>query len=98
MQTSGEVARYYKRRSRGSRGGATWMAITADFAKGSSGGPLLDESGAVVGMVSSTQSIYYGNRNKDEEDEDEEKDDKGPLQMVVKCCVPAEALRELAGK
>jgi len=91
MQTSGEVARYYKRPGRGSRAGVPWMAITADYARGSSGGPVIDESGAVVGMVSSTQSIYYGTRKKGEKG-------KGNLQMVVKCCVTGAALRELLGR
>jgi serine protease Do len=91
MQTSGEVARYYKRAGRGPRAGAPWMNITADFARGSSGGPVLNESGAVVGMVSSTQSIYYGTRKKDD-------DGKGPLQMVVKTCVTGQALRDLLGR
>ena len=67
------------------------MSITADYAKGSSGGPVVDDAGHVVGMVSTTESIYYGSRANDP------KDPKGPLQMVVKNCVPVEAIRHLAG-
>lgn len=33
------------------------LAITADYAKGSSGGPILNEHGAVVGMVCQTRSL-----------------------------------------
>lgn len=33
--------------------------ITADYAKGSSGGAIFDDFGNLVGMVSSTNSIYY---------------------------------------
>jgi S1-C subfamily serine protease len=60
--------------------------VTADYAKGSSGGPVVNEAGKVVGMVSNTQSIYYGPRGKDG-------DQQGPLQMVVKNCVPVKAVR-----
>ncbi|HEO72604.1 MAG TPA: serine protease, partial [Candidatus Hydrogenedentes bacterium] len=34
------------------------LAITADFGRGSSGAPVLNEFGAVVGMVEATHSIY----------------------------------------
>jgi S1-C subfamily serine protease len=88
FQTSGEVARYHRRPGRGKVAPSTWMSVTADFARGSSGGPVIDPAGRVVGMVSNTQSIYY---------ESSGKEPKGPLQMVVKNCVPAEAIRCLAG-
>jgi len=61
------------------------MAVTADFAKGSSGGPLLDACGNVAGMVASTTSIYYGT----------EKGQKDNLQMVLKHCVPAASILKL---
>lgn len=68
-------------------GKATWMCITAEYAKGSSGGPVLNSKGQVVGMVSSTNSIYYGNPNNN--------NDPGPFQMVVRNCVPGFSLRAL---
>jgi S1-C subfamily serine protease len=36
------------------------LAITADYAQGSSGGPILNENGAVVGMVCHTLSLSAG--------------------------------------
>ena len=86
MQTAGEVSRYHQQPARKDKPAAVWMSITADYAKGSSGGPVLDDAGKVVGMVSSTQSIYYESNNGQP---------KGPLQMVVKNCVPASAIRAL---
>jgi serine protease Do len=88
FQTSGEVARYLMAPTLDGKKQKTAMSITADYAKGSSGGPALDASGAVVGIASSTQSIYYGS----------EKPEQGPLQMVVKNCVPVAALRAMVKK
>jgi S1-C subfamily serine protease len=88
FQSSGEIGRYHRRPGRGDTPASTWMSVTADFARGSSGGPVVDELGRVVGMVSNTQSIYY---------EASGKEPKGPLQMVVKNCVPVESIRRAAG-
>ncbi len=67
------------------RGMIRQLAITADYAKGSSGGPILNENGAVVGMVRSTSSVYYNQ---------EQGEDKN-LQMVWKLCVPSGAILDL---
>ncbi|BCX48385.1 peptidase S1 and S6 chymotrypsin/Hap [Haloferula helveola] len=83
MHTFGDVSRYFRRPGKDDRKASTVMSITADYAKGSSGGPVLDTDGRVVGMVSSTQSIYYESDNGQP---------KGPLQMVVKNCVPVSAI------
>lgn len=40
--------------------GIHWMNITADFGQGSSGGPVMDEAGNVVGQVSRTFTLYAG--------------------------------------
>lgn len=40
--------------------GTVWMNTTADFGQGSSGGPVLDECGNVVGQVSRTYTLYAG--------------------------------------
>ena len=78
--TKGIVSRRYLHH------GQRWMTVTADYARGSSGGPVLDARGRVIGLVSSTNSVYY--------DTD---DDRGPqnLQMVWKQCVPVENVRAL---
>lgn len=81
--TKGDVSRYFVARSKG--GQAQRMAITADYAKGSSGAPVLDDTGSVVGMVSATNSIYYN----------QVKGHKENLQMVVKSCVPVDAIWKL---
>lgn len=81
--TKGDVSRYFVARSKA--GTAERMAITADYAKGSSGAPVLDDTGAVVGMVSATNSIYYKQTRGHQEN----------LQMVIKSCVPVDAIWKL---
>jgi S1-C subfamily serine protease len=78
--TSGVVSRYTKIRSEGELVDA--VSITADYARGSSGAPVLNERGQVVGVVMSTESVYYthnGNRQIN-------------LQMVFKTCVPTKSV------
>ncbi|MFK7849765.1 MAG: serine protease [Akkermansiaceae bacterium] len=82
--TFGHVSRYHRKRSNKEKDGPYLMSITADYAKGSSGGPVLGSNQQVVGMVTSTQSIYYKSSRGAEP--------KGPLQMVVKNCVPVSAI------
>lgn len=89
MHTFGKVSRHFRIPAREDRPAVTRMAIDADYAKGSSGGPVLDPQGRVVGMVSSTQSIYYNSSNGQPD---------GPLQMVVKNCVWAGDLHALVGR
>lgn len=57
--------------------------ITADYAAGSSGAPIVDRFGNLISTVSSTHSIYY--------DMKEQVD----LQMVVKQTMPVVLLKEL---
>jgi S1-C subfamily serine protease len=61
------------------------LQITAEYARGSSGGPVLGNDGSVVGMVASTVSVYYNDDHSKQED----------LQMVVNECVPAAQILEL---
>ena len=84
MMTKGMVSRYNmlidkfqnpKRR----------MTITADYAKGSSGAPVFNRKGKVVGVVSSTNSVYYNTANGKKEN----------LQMVVKNCIPVASIHRL---
>ena len=91
--SKGIIARYFKKPvphgpSRGRGPGAPRMAITADYAKGSSGSPVLNDNGAVVGVVSTTKSIYYS----------KEDGIKRNLQMVVKSCIPSGSILKLLKK
>ncbi|MBT3295141.1 MAG: trypsin-like peptidase domain-containing protein [Verrucomicrobia bacterium] len=63
------------------------MAVTCDYAKGSSGAPLLDNTGAVVGIVRVTSPVYYEKKNGRNE----------RLQMVWKYGIPSSSLLELTG-
>ena len=83
--TMGSVGRHTVWRERG--GAEHFMSITADFAKGSSGCPVLDERGAVVGVVNNTESIYY---------DDDGKKKQTDLQMVVKNATPSWVVRAMA--
>ena len=84
LLTTGTVARHTIWRE--AAGDQAFMAITADFAKGSSGCPVLDERGAVVGIVNNTESIYY---------DDDGKKKQMDLQMVVKNTTPAWLVRKM---
>ena len=66
-------------------GSSKRLYITAEFAKGSSGSPIFNGRGEVVGIVSSTRSIYYT------ETAGEQKN----LQMVFRNCVPASFIHSL---
>ncbi len=78
LLTKGIVAGYYKEN-------ATRMLVTADYAQGSSGGPVLDGRGNIAGIVSATNSIYAEAEGGDGRD----------LQMVEKLCIPVSRIRAL---
>jgi len=81
--SNGVVSRYTRRRTK--RGMANMVAITADFARGSSGAPVFDDRGNVAAMVASTSSVYYTKTKGKQES----------LQMVFKQCVPAASILKL---
>ncbi len=82
--TQGHVSRYMKRATESGGSPLDWMCVTADFAIGSSGGPVLNERGSVVAMVARTQTI-----NADPHSE------SPTTQMVVKLTVPSESILTL---
>lgn len=57
------------------------MEISADYAAGSSGGPIFDDAGNIVGIVSLTQSFYYNQK------------EQRSLQMVIKQSVPVSVIK-----
>lgn len=86
VETFGRVSRYFRKPPDGDGPGPVMMAVTADYARGSSGGPVVNAAGSVVGMVSSTQTITYGEKGHQ---------DGGPVQMIIKNCVSGAAIRAL---
>ena len=83
MLTAGLVSRYFS--STKKQATIPMMAVTADFAKGSSGAPVLNEYGSVVGVVNNTQSIYYDSDHGQPEN----------FQMTVRNCTPAQMLLKM---
>lgn len=55
--SEGLITRYFKMNET-DRKGAVFLQTTADYARGSSGGPILDHFGNVVGMVASTSPVF----------------------------------------
>jgi S1-C subfamily serine protease len=55
--SEGIITRYFKM-NEAERNGAVFMQITADYARGSSGGPIIDAQGNAVGMVASTSPVF----------------------------------------
>lgn len=84
--SEGMVSRYVALPVEKAPGEVTFMAVTADFGAGSSGAPVFNERGGVVGLVNNTQSLYYDPK-------------KGrDLQMVFKHCLPSQYIQQLIRK
>jgi S1-C subfamily serine protease len=83
--TSGVVSRYSMNQLAEQKADTVW--ITADFARGSSGAPVLNPKGQVVAVVRSTESIYHGGGAGQ----------RNNLQMIFKTCTPTANLYGLFG-
>ena len=109
--TQGHVTRYTKYKDDDDTL-TRWMAIDADYAYGSSGSPVVDRFGSVVGMAALTENIDYpedGDKAAKEvarkrmvklrkRADDKPKAVPSSLQMVVKLTVPAQELRRVMGE
>lgn len=69
-------------------GRRTWLTVTADYGAGSSGAPVLNSAGEVVGMVSSTAALLA-------DTEDGKEPVASDVQMVFRDCVSVETIRGL---
>jgi serine protease Do len=90
VRTAGSVSRYSKGNIDQKQPNVTWMAVTSDYAVGSSGGPVFNDAGEVVGMISNTISIYTDSQVGRHND-----NPKGHFQMAIKRCVPVDSIRAL---
>ena len=88
MATSGGASRIPRRRNsdRASRitPAPVWMSVTADYAVGSSGGPVFNSSGSVIGMVSRTYATQPSKNHR--------RHDSFGNQMVFKDCVSLDTI------
>jgi len=91
--SEGVIARYFHM-NEPERNGAVFMQITADYARGSSGGPILDAFGNAVGMVASTSPVFTASPAPSPGSKDA-KAATPSQQMVRHNCATARAILEL---
>lgn len=100
--TQGTVTRYSAHFGGLSGFGERWMGLTAEFAGGSSGGPVLDRCGNVVGMACLTSNIDHDGHDELKPTRSRRRADDPPppqlieskVQMVVKMAVPVTLVRK----
>ena len=92
VMTEGEVSRYARMRRPRVRQGQrqVWMEITAPFGSGSSGSGIFDQSGQVVGLVSSIRPLV---RDPSKQGDEKSGADKSYVEMLIRMCVPLNAIR-----
>jgi S1-C subfamily serine protease len=66
----------------------TWVTVTADYGAGSSGAPVLNAAGRVVGTVSTTAALLADTQEGEEPAAED-------VQMVFRDCVSIETIRGL---
>ena len=104
--SSGHVSNYER-----DQDAVLWMNVTADFGQGSSGGPVFNEQGHVIGQVSRTFTLYAGasetrgrphrvageakSADKKVTDAKVAAEEFMDPQMVFKSCVPVQSLHAL---
>lgn len=86
--TEGIVSRVFSQGADENR--RTWVSVTADYGSGSSGAPVLNAAGEVLGMVSSTAALLADTA-------DEKPPEAADVQMVFKDCVSTQTMRKLLG-
>lgn len=91
--SEGIITRYFKM-NEPERNGAVFLQTTADYARGSSGGPILDPYGNAVGMVASTSPVFTATPSPHAAAKDA-KTATPSQQMVRHNCATARALLDL---
>jgi serine protease Do len=95
MLTQGHIARYTKSEEwvhgDHTHPGRSTMEVTLDYGVGSSGSPILNDRGAVVGMVCLTTPVFAKKPEQEGGAADKETPSGYP-QMVIKSCVPASVI------
>jgi len=89
--TEGIVSRVFRETTADGKGHRTWLTVTADYGGGSSGAPVLNGAGQVVGMVSSTATLLADPENGKEPE-------AADVQMVFRDCVSIETMRRLTAE
>lgn len=83
--SAGHIARFHAANVLVDGPVVTRMDVTAEFALGSSGGPVINDDGQVVGVVASTQVMY----------DPSGQGEVPAIQLVFRDCVPYETLLDL---
>ncbi len=86
--SEGIVSRLFTEETSEAGGRRTWLTVTADFGSGSSGAPVLNAEGGVIGMVSSTAALLA-------DAEEGKEQGASDVQMVFRDCVSVETMRAL---